>query len=450
MSDVERNIFADRLGRISEALGEVSTLVAPHRAHGRVLQLLGGVIKAEVPNGVLGEMCMLINADGSEIGSEIVAFEEDGALLTPYGALTGVGSSTTVVATGKRHMVGVGSALLGRVLDGMGDAFDGRGALLVDRYYPVSGDPPNPMSRRKIDKPISFGVRALDSVLTCGEGQRLGIFAAAGVGKSTLLGMVVRHADADVVVIGLIGERGREVREFIEDEIGEDGMRNSVLVVATSDRPAVERAKAAHVATAIAEYFRDQGKRVLLLMDSVTRYARAQREIGLAAGEVPTRRGFPSSVFAELPKLLERAGNSSEGSITALYTVLVEGNDFTEPVADEVRSILDGHIILSRELASQNHYPAIDVQASVSRVMSKIVSSEHEQAASRFRELLTSYSEVEMLLRVGEYQPGSNSTTDEAISKIDDMNGFLKQTVNEYFTMDKTKEQLSALTAGAS
>ena len=431
--------------RLGKSLSKASSQILRQRPHGRVLRLLGGVVKAEVPHGVLGEMCMLVNADGTEIGSEIVAFEEDGALLTPYGSLVGIGSSTLVIATGKRHMVGVGPDLLGRVLDGMGCVFDDSHAFDIETYYPVSGNPPNPMTRRKIEKPLSFGVRAVDAMLTCGEGQRMGIFAAAGVGKSTLLGMIVRHATAEIIVIGLIGERGREVREFIEDEIGEDGMRKSVVVVATSDRPAVERAKAAHVATAIAEYFRDQGKSVLLLMDSITRFARAQREIGLAAGEVPTRRGFPSSVFAELPRLLERAGNSSTGSITALYAVLVEGDDFTEPVADEVRSILDGHVILSRKLASKNHYPAIDVQASVSRVMNKIVSEEHASSAARIRELLSSYEEVELLLRVGEYKSGTDASTDEAVNKFDAINRFLKQSVSDHTSIELTIQSLRSL-----
>lgn len=448
MSRVDSSHYAERFARFGESLKSSRFTIPVTRVHGKVLRVLGGVIKAEVPGGVLGEMCLLINSDGSEIGSEIIAFEEDGALLTPHGALDGVGASTTVVATGKPHMVNVGNSLLGRVVDGMGKIIDGGIPLVTDAEYAVTGKPPHPLSRKKISKPLSVGIRAMDAILTCGEGQRLGIFAAAGVGKSTLLGMIVKHATADVIIVGLVGERGREVKEFIEDEIGEVGMQRTVVVVATSDRPAVERAKAAHVATTIAEYFRDQGKSVLLLVDSITRYARAQREIGLASGEVPTRRGFPSSVFAELPRLLERSGNSATGSITALYTVLVEGDDFSEPVADETRSILDGHIILSRQLAEKNHYPAIDILASVSRVMDKVVTKEHAANAARVRNLLASFSEVELLLKVGEYQPGVDRITDEAVNKIDIINDFLKQPPTEYSSTESTLAKLSRLCQG--
>lgn len=433
---------------LSSVLVNANSLVKPVLAYGRVLRILGGVVKAEVPNGKLGEMCRIVNIDGSEVGSEIIGFEENGALLTPFGSLAGVGSSSNVIATGQRHMIGVGSQLLGKVLDGMGNVYSGFSPIASDAYYPVSGIPPDPMSRNKITKPLCFGIRALDALLSCGEGQRMGIFAAAGVGKSTLLGMIVRQAVADVIVVGLIGERGREVREFIEDEIGPEGMKRSVIIVATSDRPAVERAKAAHVATAIAEYFRDTGQRVLLLMDSITRFARAQREIGLAAGEVPTRRGFPSSVFAELPRLLERAGNSDKGSITALYTVLVEGDDFSEPVADETRSILDGHIILSRKLAEKNHFPAIDVQSSISRVMTKIVSVEHIQSASKVRELMSAYDEIELLVRVGEYKHGQDPVADEAIEKIGSIHSFLKQSTTETSCFDVTVDDLNRLVGG--
>jgi type III secretion protein N (ATPase) len=299
--------------------------------------------------------------------------------------------------------------------------------LPVDDYYPVYQDAPDPLSRRIIDQPLALGLRALDGLLTCGEGQRLGIFAAAGGGKSTLLSMLVKGADVDVTVLALIGERGREVREFIEQGLGPEGVAKSVVVVATSDRPSMERAKAAYVATAIAEYFRDQGQRVLLLMDSVTRFARAQREIGLAAGEPPTRRGFPPSVFAMLPRLMERVGQSDKGFITALYTVLVEGDDMTEPVADETRSILDGHIILSRKLAAANHYPAIDVLASVSRVMDAVVTPEHRAVANRIRELMAKYEEVELLVKIGEYKKGSDALADQALSKIDGIRAFLRQ-----------------------
>jgi type III secretion protein N (ATPase) len=363
------------------------------------------------------------------------------------GELYGLSASTEVIPTGSMHRVPVGPALLGRVVDGLGEPMDvaERGPLVTSETAPVYRDAPAPLQRRVIDSPLPLGLRAIDGLLTCGEGQRLGIFAAAGGGKSTLLAMLVKGADVDVVVVALIGERGREVREFIEHDLGPEGVARSVLVVATSDRPSMERAKAAFVATAIAEYFRDQGRRVLLLMDSVTRFARAQREIGLAAGEPPTRRGFPPSVFATLPRLMERAGQSDKGSITALYTVLVEGDDMTEPVADETRSILDGHIILSRKLAAANHYPAIDVLASVSRVMSAIVAPEHRQAAGRVRELLSKYDEVELLVQIGEYQQGTDAEADAALARIDAINRFLCQATDERSGFDEAVGQLQAL-----
>jgi type III secretion protein N (ATPase) len=306
---------------------------------------------------------------------------------------------------------------------------------------------PSPLERKIISKPISLGIRAIDGLLTCGEGQRMGIFAAAGGGKSTLLASIIRNTEADVTVLALIGERGREVREFIEKDLGPEGQKRAVLVISTSDRPAMERLKAAYVATSIAESFRDKGKRVLLLMDSVTRFGRAQREIGLAAGEPPTRRGFPPSVFSELPKLMERAGNSDKGSITALYTVLVEGDDMTEPIADETRSILDGHIILSRKLAQQNHYPAIDILASISRCQSAIIPKDHKAAASKLRSLLAKYAEVELLLKIGEYKKGTDPETDEAVAKNGAVNAFLKQGLDEKpaynDTIEKLKEAVS-------
>jgi type III secretion protein N (ATPase) len=342
----------------------------------------------------------------------------------------------------------VGDGLLGRVLDGLGRPLDAdtAGPLQADRFYPVFADAPDPMRRRIIKDPMPLGVRAIDGLLTCGEGQRMGIFAAAGGGKSTLLGMLVKGAAADVIVIALIGERGREVREFIENELGEEGCRRSVIVCATSDKSSMERAKAAYVATAIAEYFRDQGRKVLFLMDSVTRFARAQREIGLAAGEPPTRRGFPPSVFATLPKLMERVGMNDRGSITALYTVLVEGDDMTEPIADETRSILDGHIILSRNLAAANHYPAIDILASTSRVQNAVVSREHRAAAGRLRELMAKYAEVELLVKIGEYKRGGDATTDEAIDKIEVIREFLKQRTEDRSPFASAQAGLSKLT----
>lgn len=415
---------------------------------GRVTQITGTIIKAMVPGARIGELCHLRNpGEDFELVAEVVGFSGKEALLTPMGEIYGVSSNTEVIPTGRMQMVPVGPGLLGRVLDGLGRPLDQDrlGPLEVDTYYPVYQDAPDPLKRRIIDKPLALGLRVLDGLLTCGEGQRMGIFAAAGGGKSTLLSMLVRGADVDVTVLALIGERGREVREFIEHDLGPVGSAKSVIVVATSDRPSMERAKAAYVATAIAEYFRDQGRRVLLLMDSVTRFARAQREIGLAAGEPPTRRGFPPSVFATLPRLMERVGQSDKGFITALYTVLVEGDDMTEPVADETRSILDGHIILSRKLAAANHYPAIDVLASVSRVMGAIVAPEHRAAASRVRELMAKYEEVELLVKIGEYKKGSDPLADEALSRIDAIRAFLRQRGEERPSFEETVETMRRL-----
>lgn len=423
------------------ALEDTPTL----RIKGRVVQVIGTIIKAVVPRVKIGEVCVLRNpGELYEMKAEVVGFVKDAALLTPIGDMYGISASTEVIPTGRAHVVPVGSGLLGRVLDGLGRPLDERerGPLQADKFYPVFAEAPDPLRRRLIDKPLGLGVRAIDGLLTCGEGQRMGVFAAAGGGKSTLLGMLVKGADVDVTVIALIGERGREVREFLEHELGEDGRRRSVVVCATSDKSSMERAKAAYVATAIAEYFRDQGKRVLFLMDSVTRFARALREIGLAAGEPPTRRGFPPSVFATLPKLMERVGMNDKGSITALYTVLVEGDDMTEPIADETRSILDGHIVLSRKLASANHYPAIDILASTSRVMNNVVSREHRAAAGRLRELMAKYADVELLVKIGEYKPGGDPLTDEAIDKQDLIRGFLRQVTSERSPFDLTLDQL--------
>jgi len=417
----------------------------PIEVKGRVVQVVGTIVKAVVPGVKIGEVCLLRNPhDDLEVRTEVVGFSKQAALLTPLGELYGISSATEVVPTGKSLMVPVGPGLLGRVLDGLGNPVDyaTRGPIQAEAWYPVYADPPNPLQRKIISQPLSLGIRVLDGLLTCGVGQRMGIFAAAGGGKSTLLAMLAKGAEVDVNVLALIGERGREVREFIEKDLGEEGLKKSVVVVSTSDRSSMERLKAAYVATAVAEYFRDKGKKVLMMMDSVTRFARAQREIGLAAGEPPTRRGFPPSVFSNLPKLMERAGQSDKGSITALYTVLVEGDDMTEPVADETRSILDGHIVLSRKLAAANHYPAIDVLASVSRVMGAVVSAEHKKAAAKFRELLAKYNEVELLVRIGEYRKGTDPSTDEALEKIDRLNGFLRQGLHEKSSFDETVQRL--------
>jgi type III secretion protein N (ATPase) len=417
---------------------------------GRVVQVTGTIIRAVIPSVKIGEICLLRHP-GEDLGmkAEVVGFSHGSALLMPMGDMQGISSNTEVIPTGQVHLVPVGNSLLGRVLDGMGDPIDtaSRGPLHVTRYYPVLTGAPDPLRRRIIKHPLSLGVRALDSLLTCGEGQRLGVFAAAGGGKSTLMAMLVKGADVDVTVVALIGERGREVREFLEHELGEEGRAKSVIVCATSDKSSMERSKAAYVATAIAEYFRDQGKRVLFLMDSVTRFARAQREIGLAAGEPPTRRGFPPSVFATLPRLMERVGMGHKGSITALYTVLVEGDDMTEPIADETRSILDGHIILSRKLASANHYPAIDILASVSRVMNMVATDEHKQMAGRFRELMAKYNEVELLVKIGEYKRGADPKADQAIDRIEKLRTFLRQRTDERISFEETLSQMKAAIA---
>ena len=410
---------------------------------GRVEQVVGTIIRAIVPGVKVGELCILRNPwENWELKAEVVGFIKQVALLTPLGDLQGISPATEVIPTGTIHSVPVGDCLLGRVLNGLGTPIDGGAPLKPKGFYPVYADPPNPMTRKIIDKPISLGLRVMDGILTCGEGQRMGIFAAAGGGKSTLLSTIIKGCSADVCVLALIGERGREVREFIEHDLGEEGKKKAVLVVSTSDRSSMERLKAAYTATAIAEYFRDQNKKVLLLMDSVTRFGRAQREIGLAAGEPPTRRGFPPSVFSTLPKLMERAGNSDKGSITALYTVLVEGDDMTEPIADETRSILDGHIILSRKLAAANHYPAIDVQQSVSRVMNAIVSKEHKKKAQALRKILAKYAEVELLVQIGEYKKGADPEADEALAKIQAVNSFLKQGLDEKSTFEETLQAL--------
>lgn len=435
---------------ITQVLDRAVEDAQPIEVKGRVIQVVGTIIKASVPGVKVGEVCILRNPwENFEVQAEVVGFTREAALLTALGAMTGISAQTEVIPTRRVHMVPVGDSLLGRVVDGLGRPIDAdrKGPIRPEAYYPVFADPPGPLERRIISRPISLGIRAIDGMLTCGEGQRMGIFAAAGGGKSTLLASIIRNTEAEVSVLALIGERGREVREFIEKDLGEEGLRRAVVVCATSDRSSMERLKAAYVATSIAEFFRDKGKKVILMMDSVTRFGRAQREIGLAAGEPPTRRGFPPSVFSELPKLMERAGNSAKGSITALYTVLVEGDDMTEPIADETRSILDGHIILSRKLAQVNHYPAIDILASISRCQSAIVPKDHKEAAAKLREILAKYQEVELLLKIGEYQKGADRATDEAIAKIDKVNAFLCQGLAERPQYDETIRRLKEAVA---
>jgi len=405
----------------------------PFRIYGQVRKVVGLIIESSGPPARIGDICLIENSTTSHLGqenfirAEVVGFRENFVLLMPFGEMTGVQAGNLVINTGKCLKIPVGETLLGRVLDGLGEAIDGKGNLDTRDFQPVFNVPPHVLERRFIRTPLTSGVRAIDGLLTCGEGQRVGIFSGSGIGKSTLLAMIARNSNADVNVIALVGERGREVREFIENDLGEEGLKKSVMVVATSEQPALVRIKAAFTATAIAEWFREKGKRVVLMMDSITRFAMAQREVGLAIGEPPSTKGYTPSVFALLPRLLERAGNSHKGSITAFYTILVEGDDTNEPIADATRAILDGHIVLDRKLSNRGHYPAIDPLNSLSRVMPSIVSEEHLRAASRFRELYAAYRDVEDLLMIGAYKTGTNPTADCAIERWEKMNAFLRQ-----------------------
>ncbi|QDR80490.1 flagellar protein export ATPase FliI [Sporomusa termitida] len=418
------------------------------KLNGKITQIIGLVIESQGPNANLGELCYIHPRNqGEPIPAEVVGFRENRVLLMPVGELQGIGPGCEVVSAHRLLRVNVGRQLLGRVLDGLGNPIDGKGPLISSTQYPLHAMPPPPLNRRRIMDKLAVGVRSIDSVLTLGRGQRVGIMAGSGVGKSTLLGMIARNTEADISVIALIGERGREVREFIERDLGEEGLKRAVVVVATSDQPALVRLKGAMTATAIAEYFRDQGMDVMLMMDSVTRFAMAQREIGLTVGEPPATRGYTPSVFAMLPKLLERSGTGDRGSITGIYTVLVDGDDMNEPIADAVRSILDGHIVLSRNLAAQNHYPAIDVLSSVSRVMLEIAEREHVQCAQRLRSLLATYREAEDLINIGAYARGSNANIDKAIEVIAGITGFLQQDVHENTPVAETIERLKKLVA---
>jgi type III secretion protein N (ATPase) len=414
--------------------------------HGRITEVVGTLIRAIVPQVKMGEIC-LIKRDPEPLAAEVVGFTKDEVILSPLGDMQGIGPSSEVIPMKMPMHIKVGSKLLGRVLNGLGQPIDTEtaGPLELTELYPVISAPPDPLKRKLIKKPMSVGVRSIDGALTVGEGQRVGIFSAAGVGKSTLLGMIARNAVADVNVISLIGERGREVLEFLQNDLGVEGMKRSVIIVSTSDQAAQMRLNAAYIGTAIAEYFRDQGKSVILMMDSVTRFARALREIGLAAGEPPARAGYTPSVFSTLPRLLERSGNSDKGSITAFYTVLVAGDDLNEPVADEVRSILDGHIILSSDLARQYHYPAIDILASISRVLPNIVEKWQLDLIGKIREVLSNYKKNELLIRIGEYKAGSDKNADFALKYIDKVNRFLKQAVDEKVTMGDTLKALKSL-----
>ena len=413
---------------------------------GRVTKVVGLTIESVGPDAKLNDLCRIF-VDGNReqaVMAQVVGFRDKHLLLTPFDSVDGIGIGAVVENTKAPLTIPVGEALLGHTLDGIGRPTD-VDELYLSVEYPVDSTPPEPMDREIISDVLPLGVKAVDGLITVGKGQRIGIFAGSGVGKSTLMGMFARNTKADINVIALIGERGREVREFIERDLGPEGMKRSVVVVATSDKPASIRKCAAKTATAVAEYFRDQGKDVLLMMDSLTRFSMAQREIGLAAGEPPVTRGYPPSVYSEMPKLLERAGNSDKGSITGLYTVLVDGDDFNEPITDTARGILDGHIVLSRKLAQMNHYPAIDVLASISRVMSAIATKEHKQMAGKLKNVMATYQEAEDLINIGAYKTGSNKQIDYAISKIDQVNDFLCQSTEDKYDFDEIVDALKQM-----
>lgn len=416
----------------TERITNILARTDPYKVNGKVTDVVGLVITSNGPSAVIGEVCKVIDRNGDEVcKAEVVGFKEGKVLSIALGEINNISPQCEIVSTGKSFKVGVGEGLLGRVIDGLGRPIDGKGDVDITGYRDIYAAPPDPMIRKRISQPLQTGVRAIDGLLTCGRGQRIGIFAGSGVGKSTTLGMIARNTDASVNVIILVGERGREVKDFLEKDLGADGLKRSVVVVATGDKSALLRIKSAFLGTTIAEYFRDQGHDVVLMMDSVTRFAMAQREIGLTIGEPPASKGYTPSVFALLPKLLERAGTSDRGSITGYYTVLVDGDDMTEPVADAVRSILDGHIVLSRKLANKAQFPAIDPLQSVSRIMPDVVTKEHRRNASRFTEILANFNEAEDLINIGAYVKGSNPNIDLALTKIEDIKAYLKQDLAE-------------------
>lgn len=426
---------------MEQELDELHTI----RQRGFVNQVIGLVIESEGPTVSVGDRCLINSSRSGNVLAEVVGFRGSRVLLMPLGEMEGVAPGSRVTATDEPFTVGVGSGLLGRIIDGLGNPIDGKGPLNLETRRPIYNSPPDPLSRKRIKEPLATGIRSIDGLLTCGKGQRFGIFAGSGVGKSVLMGMIARYTSADVNVIALIGERGREVREFVEKDLGEEGLKRSVVVAVTSDKPALVRIKGGFAATTIAEYFRDQGLDVMLMMDSVTRLAMAQREVGLAVGEPPTSRGYTPSLFAMLPKLLERTGTSSRGSITGLYTVLVEGDDMNEPVSDTVRSILDGHIVLTRKLASQGFYPSIDPLSSVSRVMNDVVDPAHQAASAELKRLLAAYAEAEDLVNIGAYETGSNRDVDRAIELMEPMRQFLYQNQDTGSRFDDTKSNLLTL-----
>jgi flagellum-specific ATP synthase len=431
-------------------LGKYRTALAatkPVRLRGKVTQVVGLVIEGYCPDTSVGAICEIKPVEGAPIPAEVVGFRNNKTLLMPLGELRGVGLDSLISVRRDNACLGVGPLMLGRVIDGLGNPIDEKGPIDVEEEYPIYALPVNPMTRPPIRKPLDLGIRSINGLLTCGQGQRVGIMAGSGVGKSTLLGMIARYTEADVNVIALIGERGRELREFIEKDLQEQGLKKSVVVVATSDQPPLVRMRGAYIATTIAEYFKNQGKKVLLMMDSATRFAMAMREVGLAIGEPPTTKGYTPSVFAALPKLLERTGNFPEGNITALYTVLVEGDDFNEPISDAMRSILDGHIVLSRDLAARAIYPPIDVLASASRVMTDVASRDHLDVASKFKEVLATYRQSEDLINIGAYKAGSNPGIDYAVEHFAEMQAFMKQAVHNPVMLDEAVQDLKSMFA---
>lgn len=418
----------------------------PLQPYGRVAKVVGLIVEALGPEGVaLGELCYIGDSRARGVRAEVVGYRGKQVLLTPLGPIEGIRPGTAVFATGAPLRIAVGRGLQGRILNGLGEPLDGKGPVYAEASVSVHGAAPDPLSRARVREPLGTGVRALDGMVTVGKGQRLGIFAGSGVGKSTLLGMISRHSEADVNVIGLVGERGKEVLDFLEDNLGHEGLRRSVVVVATSDQPALIRLKAALVATTVAEYFRDRGLDVMLMMDSITRVAMAQREIGLAAGEPPTTRGYTPSVFALLPRLLERAGGTRHGSITGLYTVLVEGDDMDEPIADAARAILDGHVVLSRRLTSRGHYPPIDVMESISRAMKDVVTPAHWERSVEIKSLLAAHAEAEDLINIGAYARGSNPRIDRALKFIEPINAYLRQDSVSPGRLDQHVQRLMGL-----
>jgi flagellum-specific ATP synthase len=431
----------------TEKYHDILNDIMPIRTSGYIQRIVGMVIEASGPATRIGSVCDIATKEGRRpVAAEVLGFKENSVLLMPLEDIQSLGPGCKVTARKEKARVAVGDALLGRVIDGLGNPIDGKGPILVKESYPVYANPMNPLMRNRIKKPLDLGIRAINGLLTVGCGQRMGIFAGSGVGKSVLLGMIARKTSAEVNVIALIGERGRELNEFIQKDLGEEGLKKSVVVVATSDHLPLVRLRGGFIATAIAEYFRDQGKHVNLMMDSVTRLAMAQREIGLSLGEPPTTKGYTPSVFSMLPKLLERAGTSSgRGTITGLYTVLVEGDDMNEPIADTVRSILDGHIVLTRDLANQNHYPAIDILKSISRVMNDITDLDHKLHAGQIKEILATYKKAEDLIQIGAYVSGSNTKIDQAIGMIDSINHFLRQGTDETMSYEHCIDTMKSL-----